>query len=241
MAARESLYKLRSGSTLGRNYFVVEFLGCGWEGEVYKVSERRTGVLRAAKIFYEHRRPSEAQMRRYAQKMYRLRNCPIITQYHHRDIARVNRDSVELLVSDFCEGEMLSDFIARQPHKRLTAFEALHLLHALTVGIGQVHNLGEYHGDVHSDNILVVRRGLGFDVHLLDFFDLGKSSRLRMGQDVIDLVTILYETIGGAAGYRRAGPEIRGIVRGRKHSLIRESFRTAGQLRAALENMEWSE
>jgi hypothetical protein len=56
---------------------------------------------------------------------------------------------------------------------------------------------------------------------------------------VIDLVSLLYETIGGQDGYTRAGNEIRQIVNGRKHSLISNKFKTAGQLRIALENMEW--
>lgn len=49
----------------------------------------RAGVLRAAKIFYEGRRLSKIQMQRYAKKLQRLRRCPIITQYLHRDVARV--------------------------------------------------------------------------------------------------------------------------------------------------------
>ena len=232
-------YDLQPGLTLGRNYYVVEFLGAGWEGEVYKVEERRTGVLRAAKIFYEGRRLSQRQMQRYAKKLDRLRRCPIITQYHHRDVARVGRETVEILVSDLAEGEMLSTFLERQPKKRLTSFEALHLIHALVVGLEPIHYLGEYHGDIHSDNVLVRRVGLGFEVHLLDFFDLGRSTRERIQHDVIDLASLLHEIVGGQSGYAQAGTEIRQIVNGRRHTLISQKFKTAGQLRIAMENMEW--
>jgi tRNA A-37 threonylcarbamoyl transferase component Bud32 len=232
-------YDLQPGKTLGRNYFIVEFLGAGWEGEVYKVEERRTGVLRAAKVFYEGRRLSKVQMQRYAKKLQRLRRCPIITQYHHRDVARVGRETVEILVSELADGEMLSKFLNRHRGKRLSTFEALHLLHALAVGMEPIHYLGDYHGDIHSDNILVKRAGIRFEVHLLDFFDLGRSTREKIQYDVIDLVSLLYETIGGQDGYTRAGNEIRQIVNGRKHSLISNKFKTAGQLRIALENMEW--
>jgi tRNA A-37 threonylcarbamoyl transferase component Bud32 len=232
-------YDLQPGVTLGRNYFVVGFLGAGWEGEVYKVEERRTGVLRAAKIFYEGRRLSRIQMQRYARKLQRLRRCPIITQYHHRDVARVGRETVEILVSDLANGEMLSSFLERQRGKRLSSFEALHLLYALVVGVEPIHFLGEYHGDIHSDNILVTRVGLGFEVHLLDFFELGRPTRHKMQQDVIDLVSLLHESVGGREGYARAGDEIRQIVNGRKHSLIAKKFKTAGQLRIAMDNLEW--
>jgi serine/threonine protein kinase len=233
-----SRFNLRPGLTLGRNYFVVEFLGSGWEGEVYKVEERRTGIIRAAKIFYEGRRLSSQQLQRYVRKLYRLRDCPIITQYHHRDVARVGREQVEILVSDLADGEMLSVYLSRQPKRRLTSFEALHLLHALAAGLEPIHYRGEYHGDIHTDNILVKRVGLGFEVSLLDFFDLGRASREKIQRDVFDLISVLHELIGGAKNYSRAGPDIRRVVMGRKHSLIRRKFKSAGQLRIALENLE---
>jgi serine/threonine protein kinase len=235
----QSRFDLRPGVTLGRNYFVVEFLGSGWEGEVYKVAERRTGIIRAAKIFYDHRRLSARRLQRYANKLNGLRRCPIVTQYHHRDVARVGRNQVEILVSDFSGGMLLSDYIRRQPRKRFSPFEALHLFHALTTGVEQIHYLSEYHGDIHTENIMVSRRGITFEVHLLDFFDLGRSTRDRIQYDVYDLITVLYELVGGADGYRRCDPNIRKIILGRKHSLIRKKYKNAGQLRLALENMEW--
>ncbi len=206
---------------------------------MYKVEERRTGILRAAKIFYDHSRLKPTQLKRYTRKLDKLRVCPIITQYHHRDMARVGGRQVEILVSDFAEGVLLSTYLGQQPGKRLIPFEALHLIRSLALGVEQIHFLGEYHGDIHTDNILVSKRGLGFEVHLIDFLDLGRSTREKIQIDVFDLIGVLYESVGGAAGYRRCGREIRGLVMGRKHSLISKKFKTAGQLRLALENLKW--
>lgn len=234
-------YNIAPGLTLGRHYYVVEFLGSGWEGEVYKVRERRTGILRAAKVFYDRARVGDAKLRRYANKLFKLRGCPIVTQYHHRDVARVGRRSVEIMVSDFVDGEMLSTYIERQRRKRLPVFESLHLLYDLAHGVEQVHQKGEYHGDIHSDNIMVKRRGLSFEVHLLDFFDLGRSTRDKIQYDVYDLIALFHEMIGGAEVYRTASPAVKRIVMGRKHSLIRRRFKNAGHLRVALENLEWDD
>ncbi|UCD64722.1 MAG: serine/threonine protein kinase, partial [Candidatus Zixiibacteriota bacterium] len=158
------VFDLAAGRTLGRNYFVIEFMGSGWEGEVYKVEERRTGIVRAAKIFYNKKGMRRAPMLRYARKLHKLRSCPIIIQYHHRDVATIKGEQVDILVSDFVEGEMLSSYILRQKKKRLPDFEALHLLYALARGVEQIHYRGEYHGDIHTDNIMMRRRGLGFEV-----------------------------------------------------------------------------
>ncbi len=239
MARHPQQFDLEPGQTLGRNYFVVEFLGSGWEGEVYKVEERRSRVMRAAKIFYPNRQFKQRQMQRYAQKLYRLRRCSIVTQYLHRDIARVGREQVEILVSDLIEGQPLSDFLNLQQKKRLRSFEALHLFYALVRGIEEIHALREYHGDIHLDNVLLQRRGLGFDVSLIDFFVFGPPSATEIQNDVYDLIGVLYELVGGAAGYQSTLPSVRQIILGRKRSLIRKKFRNAGDLRLALENLSW--
>jgi hypothetical protein len=46
--------------------------------------------------------------------------------------------------------------------------------------------------------------------------------------------------VGGAARYSKQPPEIKGICCGLKHGLILKKFRTAGQLREYLENLEWN-
>ena len=36
-------FNLLPGQMLGNHYRIIEFLGSGWEGEVYKVEEKQTG------------------------------------------------------------------------------------------------------------------------------------------------------------------------------------------------------
>lgn len=232
-------FDLEPGRTLGSRYEVAGFLGEGWEGEVYKVVENRTGIERAAKIFYPQRNPRGRALLRYARKLNKLKGNPVIIQYHHQDTARVHGQKVEFMVSEYVSGEMLSAFIQRQPGSRFRAFEALHILYALADGIAPIHYTGEYHGDIHSDNVIIKRRGIGFSIKLLDFFDLGRPSREKIADDVVDLAAILYELIGGKAHYARCGPEIKRIVCGQKRSLITKRYPSAGILRQALNNLAW--
>ena len=232
-------FELQPGQRLGAQYIIESSLGSGWEGEVYRIRERRTGIIRAAKIFYDQKGVREAPFLRYARKLYKLKACSIIIQYHHHGKAQFNGQSYDFLVSDFVEGEVLSKFIARQPQKRMNFFEALHLIYTLTVGLEQIHHLGEYHGDIHSDNIMVKRRGIGFDIHLIDFFDLGRSAKSKIQADIIDLIGVLHEAIGGAKHYAKAPEQIRRIILGRKHTLISDHYKNAGQLRTALDNLQW--
>lgn len=232
-------YDLKEGQVLGRHYRVLEYLGAGWEGEVYKVEERKTGIIRAAKLFYRKKANGNSPHIHYAKKLYKLRSCPIIIQYHFHDQVTIESNTVDFLVSDFVDGEVLSSYLARQKNKRLHPFEALHLIYALAKGVEHIHFLGDYHGDIHSDNIIVQKKGLGFQVHLIDLLHLGRPTKDKIQQDVYDLMSIFYEIIGGAAGYRRSGINVKKIIMGRKHHLIAERFKVAGHLRLYLENLAW--
>ena len=152
---------------------MVTLLGAGWEGEVYLVRERGTGIERTVKIFFPRRNPRDRTLRFYARKLHKLRHCPVVIQYHTRDTFIYNDTKVSFLLSEFVEGELLSDFLKRQRGCRLSPFQGVHLLHALAIGIESIHKLGDYHGDLHTDNIIVLRYGLGFELKLLDMFHWG--------------------------------------------------------------------
>ncbi len=137
------------------------------------------------------------------------------------------------------EGELLTSFLGRQPGGRLTPFEGLHLLHELALGVEEIHRVREYHGDLHGDNIIVRRKGLSFNVKVVDMYDWGAPTAENIRDDVCDLVRIFYDSIGGARTYRKQSPSVKYIVSGLKRSLITRKFRTAGHLRRHIETMEW--
>lgn len=233
-------FELRPGRVLARKYEVVSLLGAGWEGEVYKVRELPTGIERAAKFFFPKRNPRDKSARFYAKKLHKLRHCPILIQYHAQDQIRYKGETITFLISDYVEGELLGQYIASKPGQRMTPFASLHLLYALADGISMIHGMGEYHGDLHTDNIIVRRYGLGYDVKLLDMFHWGAPTRSHIADDVCDLVRILYDAVGGAKHYAKQPPEIKAICAGLKRSLILKSFSTAGELCEHLETIEWT-
>lgn len=238
-APRISSFKLLAGTLLAGKYEVVLRLGSGWEGEVYLVRECGTRIERTVKIFFPRRNLGNRALRFYARKLHKLRHCPIVIQYHTRDTFVFNGLPVSFLVSEFVEGELLSDFLKRQSGRRLNPFQGVHLLHALAVGIELIHNVGEYHGDLHTDNVIVLRHGLGFELKLLDMFSWGSPNAENIQHDVFDLIRIFYDALGGQRWYRRQPQEVKDICKGLKRSLIAREFRSAGQLCQYLEMMEW--
>ncbi|MCW9024181.1 MAG: protein kinase [Gammaproteobacteria bacterium] len=234
-----SNFDLPAGRILAGKYEILSRLGAGWEGEVFLVREHPSGIERAVKLFYPQRNPRDKIANFYARKLHKLRHCPIVIQYHFSGIIHYRKIPITFLVSDFIEGELLCDFLDRQPGKRLTPFQALHLLHALAIGIESIHAMKEYHGDLHTGNIIIQRFGLGFDLKLLDFFHWGAPSQENIYFDVINMVKLLHEAIGGAKHYSKQPKVIKDICRGLKRSLILKNFRTAGQLREYLEMLSW--
>lgn len=236
----EEKFDLEPGRVIAGKFEVIEKLGAGWEGEVYLVLERTTGVERAAKLFYSRADGRIRAVKFYARKLHKLRHCPILIQYHAGERIRIRGAQVSVLISEYIEGELLAQFVRRQPGRRLTQFEGLHLLHELAAGVEEIHRAGEYHGDLHDDNIIVRRKGLSFNVKLVDMYNWGRPSAENVREDVCDLVKIFYDVIGGKGAYHRHSPEVRFICSGLKRSLITRKFRTAGHMRRHIETMEWS-
>jgi serine/threonine protein kinase len=233
-------FNLDPGRILAAKYEVVSKLGEGWEGEVYLVREVATGIARAAKFFFPHRNPNDRTARFYARKLHKLRHCPILIQYVGRETFVHRRTKITFLVSEFVEGALLSELLARQPGKRLSPYEAVHLLHALAQGIELIHRLREYHGDLHSGNVIVQRFGLGIDLKLLDLYHWSTPRPENIRDDVVDMIKIFHEAVGGKKRYANQPEEVKAICCGLKRSLIIKKFRTAGGLRRYLETMEWS-
>jgi len=238
-SGRLSSFEFPAGRVLAGRYLIERKLGTGWEGEVYKIREIKTGIERAAKFYFPHRNPRDRAAIRYARKLNKLRGCPIVVQYHHQDHIRHKRQQVAFLVSEYVDGQLLGELFQAQPGGRLAPFEALHLLYALARGVECIHLLKEYHGDIHPDNIIVRRSGVHFVVKLIDLFDLGAPTREKIADDVVDLVHVFFRAAGGARHYSRQPDFVKNICKGLKRSLIVKQFKNAGQLRAHLETFAW--
>jgi len=234
-----SSFDLMPGRMIAKKYRVLSQLGAGWEGEVYKILEVNTKIERAAKLFFPQRNLRNQTSKRNAQKLHKLRYCSILIQYHTEEVLIYKKMPVTVLISEYVEGQLLSEFLKSLPGKRLDPYQALHLLYALVKGVEEIHLLNEYHGDLHTDNIIVNKFGLEFELKLVDLFHHTASKNTTRQIDILALIQIFHECLGGQKWYAKMPAPAKNICCGLKRSLILKKFRSASQLREHLEQMEW--
>lgn len=232
-------FGFRPGRRLDRRYILGEFIGYGWEGEVYHLTEVSTGIERVVKFFYVDRYRDPRRSIRLARKLHRLRDCSVILQYHHHGEIRFRGQKIGYMVSDLAPGRLLYDLQLEQRGKRFAPFEALHLFHAVARGVREIHALKDYHGDVHEENILVERQGLGFRVKLIDLYLHPRGTGEHRQIDVVDMANLLYRLIGGPRGYRGSPQIIKEIVCGLKRQTLYRKFPDARALCRFIERYDW--
>ena len=151
----------------------------------------------------------------------------------------MRKKKVTIVISELVEGQKLSEFLHVQRNHALSTFEALHVLYVLAKGIAPIHSRGEYHGDIHDDNIMIRRQGINFEVKLIDFFDLGRPTRSKIHKDVLNLVEVFHVIVGGRERYSKQPKVVKDIIRGLKDSLILQRFQSAAAIQRHLESLEW--
>ena len=223
-------FRLEEGDRILGRYYVLSKIGSGSQGEVYKVEEALKKKRRAVKLYYPEENLKYKVSTRYAQKLDKLNNSPIVMNYHSHEILHLDGQNVGCIVSEYIEGEMLGFMLLKQRGKKLGSFAALHLLYSLVKGLEVIHLSGEYHGDLHTDNIIIKKLGLEFEIKILDFLHWGDSVKDNRDEDIIKTIRIFYDILGGDKYYRKHPASIKNIICGLKRTLILKKFKNISQL-----------
>jgi serine/threonine protein kinase len=239
LRSKVDVFNLNSGRIIAGKFEVLYKLGSGWEGEVYKIVESATGIECAAKLFYPDRNPRNRTAINYAKKLHDLRDCPIVIKYNTHEKITWHGMPVTVLISEYVEGLLLSEYLMGLRGKRLPPFQAAHLLYSLAAGLECIHYHGSYHGDLHTENVILSKIGLNYDLKFMDLYDPGGTKRDNIAYDICNAIRIFYDALGGQKHYAKQPVQIKEICCGLKRTLILNKFKTATALKQHLEVLEW--
>jgi tetratricopeptide (TPR) repeat protein/predicted Ser/Thr protein kinase len=158
------------------HYRVVDKIGSGGMGEVFKAEDTKLGRTVALKVL-----PATANDDATAKRRF-LKEAQAASALNHPNIVTIHAieaaDSVDFIVMEFIEGQTLKQMIEGQG--------ALPLANLLDIGIqvaealGAAHEIGLIHRDVKAANIIVTPRGRA---KVLDF---GLAKIVRTIADGVD-------------------------------------------------------
>ncbi|HVQ37774.1 MAG TPA: serine/threonine-protein kinase, partial [Pyrinomonadaceae bacterium] len=155
---------MRSGVLLNTSigdYRLVDFVGAGGMGEVYRAIHLKLGRVVAIKVL--------SQGDRTPHLIERFNNeARLHARLHHPRIATLH-DFIEAsgqmcIVMEYVDGQSLDEHIRFAG--RMAAPDALRIFRGIVEGVAYIHSNGIIHRDIKSNNIKITAGG---EVKLLDF------------------------------------------------------------------------
>jgi len=157
---------LAPGTPFGPRYHIVQLLGLGGMGAVYKAWDAELGVLVALKVIRPEiaADPKAAAMleRRFKQELLLAR------QVTHKNVVRIHElgeiDGIKFLTMPFIEGEELASIIQR--NEKLPIARIMKIARGIATGLEAAHAAGVVHRDLKPANIMVDRED---EAMIMDF------------------------------------------------------------------------
>jgi len=154
--------ELTIGSTFAGRYQVIEELGKGGMGKVYKVLDKEIKEMVALKLLIPEIAVDEKTIERFRNELKFARK--II----HKNVCRMyhlsKEEGTHYIIMEYVPGEDLKSLIKRIGH--LPVGKAVFLAEQVCKGLAEAHRLGVVHRDLKPQNIMIDREG---NAHIMDF------------------------------------------------------------------------
>ncbi len=151
-----------TGTIIAGRYQVIEELGRGGMGAVYKVHDREVDEKVALKLLNPEIAASEATIVRFRNELKLARTIS------HKNVCRMydlgQQEGVYYITMEYVPGENLRSFIRRSG--RLTVGKAVGIAAQICEGLAEAHRYGVIHRDLKPQNIMIDEAG---NARIMDF------------------------------------------------------------------------
>ena len=153
---------LRPGAVLGRRYEILQLLGEGGMGSVYRARDREVNRMVALKVIRPELTGNPAILERFKQELV------LSHQVTHKNVIRIydlgDADGVKFITMEFVEGQDLRTLI--QEKKKFSPEEAVEITQQICRALEATHSVGVIHRDLKPQNIMRDKNGR---ILLMDF------------------------------------------------------------------------
>ncbi len=146
---------LETGSVLGGRYEILEILGQGGMGAVYKVADREVDRIVALKVIRPEMASNPEILARFKQELL------LSSQVTHRNVIRIydlgEAQGVRFITMEYVEGETLQRIVKQRG--KLDIAEAVDIMEQVASGLAAAHREGIIHRDLKPANIMRDKNG----------------------------------------------------------------------------------
>ncbi|HKU44164.1 MAG TPA: serine/threonine-protein kinase, partial [Polyangiales bacterium] len=172
------------GRTIGGSYCILELVGVGGMGRVYRAEQRMLGRTVAIKVIHPHLLSDEQSVARFyteARAASRLNHPNSVSII---DFGRTD-DGILYLVMEYLQGKDLARLM-REDGPLPTA-RICDIVSAVLEALGEAHALGVVHRDLKPENVIIERLKSSRDLVKVVDFGLAKLLSGQQGQASITL------------------------------------------------------
>jgi serine/threonine protein kinase/Tfp pilus assembly protein PilF len=154
--------KLELASLFAQRYEILEELGKGGMGEVYRVKDKKLNEEMALKVLKPEIAADKATIERFKNELKLARKIA------HRNVCKMydlnEEKDIPYITMEFVKGEDLKSLI--QKKGRLSMDDTLKIAQQICEGLAEAHDLGIVHRDLKPQNIMIDRRDIA---KIMDF------------------------------------------------------------------------
>ncbi len=154
--------KLTRGTTFARRYEIIEELGRGGMGRVYRVEDTKLKQEVALKLIKPEIAKDKKTIERFRNELKLARNI------RHKNVCGMfdlgETEGAHFITMEYIRGEDLKSFIHRSG--QLAVGTSVRIAKQVCEGLSEAHKLGVVHRDLKSNNIMIDKEG---NVRIMDF------------------------------------------------------------------------